>query len=65
MQSYLASSQAKSLSYLLLFDLLMIASLCCTYVDEHGDKHHNEGAGGYVFGDDVEEEDYLKVEEPV
>ena len=59
MQSYLASSQAKSLSYLLLFDLLMIASLCCKCKDEYGNKHHDEGAGGDVFGDDVEEEDDL------
>ena len=46
----------------------MIASLYCTYVDEHGDiiiKHHDEGAGDDVLGDEVEEEDDLKVEEPV
>ena len=34
-------------------------------IDEHGDEHHDEGVGGDVLGDEVEEEDDVKVEEPV
>ena len=28
-------------------------------IDEHGNEHHDEGVGGDVLGDEVEEEDDL------